>query len=395
MVKRITLIVLDSLGVGELPDADRFGDAGADTLGHILDRMTEEAGGLHIPHLRELGFGNIEGAAGGRLAVAHPNGAFCRLREISSGKDTTTGHWEIAGIETKVPFQTYPDGFPREIIEKFEAAIGRKVLGNKVASGTKIIEELGDEHEATGNVIVYTSADSVFQVAANTAIIPLEELYRICETARAMLVGEYACCRVIARPYEVVDGKRVRTADRHDYSVDPPEKTLLDHMKEAGKTVYAVGKIRDIFNGNGITEAVHTESNLDGVAKTIEALGQDFTGLLFTNLVDFDSKYGHRRDPIGYGRAIEEFDRVLPDILAAMGEEDMLMLTADHGNDPVHTGFNHTREHIPLVIYGAGVPAGLDLGTRRTYGDIGQTIADIFGVAPTAIGESFKAELGL
>ena len=388
-MKRVILIVLDSLGVGELPDAAAFGDTGADTFGHILDRM----GTMKIPHLTELGFCNIQGAAGGRLAVESPKGSFGRLAEISSGKDTTTGHWEIAGIETKIPFKTYPDGFPAAFMEQFEEAIGRKTLGNKVASGTEIIEELGDEHEATGCPIIYTSADSVFQVAANVDVIPLEELYHICQTARDMLVGEYACCRVIARPYKIIDGKRVRTADRHDYSVDPHSPTLLDHIKEAGKTVYAVGKIRDIFNGQGITESVHTESNMDGVVKTIEAMQQPFEGILFTNLVDFDSKYGHRRDPIGYGKAIEEFDAALPGILDAMQEEDILMLTADHGNDPVHAGFNHTREYIPFVACGKSIKEGYDLGTRSTYGDIGQTIADILEVEPTSIGSSFKDEI--
>ncbi len=390
-MKRIILIVLDSLGVGELPDAAAFGDTGADTFGHILDRMGE----MSIPHLRELGFCNIQGAAGGRLAVAAPKGAFGKLAEISSGKDTTTGHWEIAGIETKIPFKTYPDGFPAAFMEQFERAIGRSTLGNKVASGTDIIDELGDEHEATGSPIIYTSADSVFQVAANVDVIPLEELYRICQTARDMLVGEYACCRVIARPYKIIDGKRVRTSDRHDYSVDPHAPTMLDHIKEAGKTVYAVGKIRDIFNGQGITESVHTESNLDGVAKTVDAMQNAFEGLLFTNLVDFDSKFGHRRDPIGYGKAIEEFDAALPGILEAMKEDDILMLTADHGNDPIHAGFNHTREYIPFVAYGRHIKEGYDLGIRSTYGDIGQTICDILGAKPTAIGTSFKEEIML
>lgn len=388
-MNRIILMVLDSLGVGELPDASAFGDGGADTFGHILDRMGE----MNIPNLRALGFCNIENAAGGRLAVPAPQGVYCRLGEISSGKDTTTGHWEIAGIETKIPFKTYPDGFPKAFMDRFEAAIGRKTLGNKVASGTEIIEELGDAHEATGSPIIYTSADSVFQVAANVDVIPLEELYRICETARSMLVGDYACCRVIARPYKVIDGKRTRTSDRHDYSVDPHAPTMLDHIRDAGLTVYAVGKINDIFNGKGITKSVHTESNMDGVVKTAEAMREPFDGLIFTNLVDFDSKYGHRRDPIGYGKAIEEFDAALPDILRAMKEDDILMLTADHGNDPVHEGFNHTREYTPLVICGKRVKTGLDLGTRGTFGDIGQTICDILGVAPTAIGTSFKEEI--
>ncbi len=308
---RATIIVLDSLGVGALPDAAAYGDSGVDTLGHILDNYS-----LDIPNLKSLGLGNIERpespaglVAGGRLAVTAPEGVYGRLAERSAGKDTITGHWEIAGIETKVPFKTYHNGFPQELMDEFERRIGRGYLGNCVASGTEIIEELGDEHEATGKVIVYTSADSVFQIAANTDVVPLEELYRICEIARELLVGEYSCGRVIARPYiKGEDGKRIRTADRHDYAVSPPTDTMLDVIANAGLTVYAIGKIKDIFNGKGVTEAVHTESNDDGVTKTIEALKKEFDGLIFTNLVDFDSKYGHRRDPEGYGKAIEVID---------------------------------------------------------------------------------------
>ena len=391
---RATIIVLDSLGIGELPDAGNYGDKGADTLGHILDHYP-----LDIPNLRKLGMGNIRRpedpsgkVAGGRLAVADPEGVFGRFAERSAGKDTITGHWEIAGIETKVPFKTYHNGFPKELMDEFERQIGRGWIGNCVASGTEIIEQLGDEHEATGKVIVYTSADSVFQIAANTDVVPLEELYRICETARRLLVGEYSCGRVIARPYiKGPDGKRVRTADRHDYAVSPPEKTLLDIVSDAGQTVYSVGKIRDIFNGQGVTEAVHTESNDDGVTKTIEALGKDFNGLIFTNLVDFDSKYGHRRDPVGYGKAIEEFDRRLPEIRAAMREDDILLLCADHGNDPIHTGFDHTREYIFCLACGAPLRGGVDLGTRDSFADIGATVAEylIGKGGATSIGESF------
>ena len=299
---RAAIVIMDSLGVGELPDAAGYSDAGADTLGHILDNYP-----LNIPNLRRLGIGNIERpedpsglVAGGRLAVSAPEGVYGRLAERSAGKDTITGHWEIAGIETVVPFKTYHNGFPQELMDEFERRIGRGYLGNCVASGTEIIEALGDEHEATGKVIVYTSADSVFQIAANTDVVPLDELYRICGIARELLVGEYSCGRVIARPYvKGPDGKRTRTADRHDYSVSPPSDTILDVISAAGQTVYSIGKIRDIFNGKGITEAVHTESNDDGVTKTIEALNKDFDGLIFTNLVDFDSKFGHRRDPEG------------------------------------------------------------------------------------------------
>lgn len=387
-IKRVTIIVLDSLGVGELPDAAKYGDQGTDTLGHILDQYP-----LDIPNLRKLGMGNILGAAGGRLRVSEPVGCFGRFRERSAGKDTITGHWEIAGLLTEVPFKTYHNGFPQELMEEFEKRIGRGYLGNCVASGTEIIEELGEEHERTGKVIVYTSADSVFQIAANTDVVPLEELYSICKTARALLVGDYSCGRVIARPYIIDEtGKRVRTADRHDYAVSPPQKTMLDYISEYGKEVYAVGKIRDIFNGQGISTSVHIESNDDGVTKTIDALKQDFEGLIFTNLVDFDSKYGHRRDPVGYGKAIEEFDRRLPEILDAMHEDDILILCSDHGNDPIHTGFDHTREHIFGLMAGDSLNQGVDLGTRDSFADIGATVTSILtdGTCKTQIGTSFE-----
>ena len=391
---RAAIVIMDSLGVGELPDAARYSDAGTDTLGHVLDNYP-----LDIPNLRHLGIGNIEKpddpsglVAGGRLAVDDSRGVYGRLAEKSAGKDTITGHWEIAGIETKEPFKTYHNGFPQELMDEFERRTGRGYLGNCVASGTEIIEELGDEHEATGKVIVYTSADSVFQIAANTDVVPLEELYRICGIARELLVGEYSCGRVIARPYvKDADGKRTRTADRHDYAVSPPSDTMLDVISGAGQTVYAIGKIRDIFNGKGITDAVHTESNDDGITKTIEALNKDFDGLIFTNLVDFDSKFGHRRDPAGYGRAIEEFDRRLPEIQAALKDDDILIITADHGNDPIHTGFDHTREYIFCLMCGKPLREGVDLGTRSTFADIGATVVDYLTgrKGATEIGESF------
>ena len=389
-VKRVILMVMDSLGVGALPDAEKYGDKGADTLGHIADRMGD---GFKIPELSKLGFGNIEAAAGGRFRTEKPEGSYCRLMEKSAGKDTITGHWEIAGIETKIPFKTYPDGFPKEFIAEFEKEIGREVIGNYPASGTEIIETLGDEHEATGKPIIYTSADSVLQIAANTDVIPLAELYEICEKARALLHGDWACGRVIARPYVKENGKRVRTSDRHDYAVAPPEDTLLDKVEKAGKTVYAVGKIRDIFDGKGVTESVHTVSNMDGVDKTIEAMEKDFEGFIFTNLVDFDSMYGHRRNPEGYGQAIMDFDGRLPAIKAAMKPGDVLMLCADHGNDPVHSGTDHTREHIPLVVYGEEIKAGVNLGTRKSFADIGATIAEMLGAETTSIGESFAKEI--
>lgn len=390
-MKRVILIIADSMGCGEAPDAAAFGDAGSNTILHAAEGTPDFA----IPNLRKLGLGNIQNCAEGRFALPETEitGAFGRMQEMSRGKDTITGHWEIAGIETLTPFKTYPDGFPAEFIHQFEEAIGTEVLGNYPASGTVIIEELGEEHEATGKPIVYTSADSVFQIAANTDVIPLPRLYEICQIAREMLVGDWACGRVIARPYVKVDGKRTRTSDRHDYAVSPPEETMLDHVSGAGQTVYAVGKIRDIFNGAGITESVHTESNMDGVDKTLEAMASVEEGLIFTNLVDFDSLYGHRRDPEGYGKAIMDLDNRLPEILAAMREEDILMITADHGNDPIHSGFDHTREYVPIVIYGAPVKAGTDIGTRKTFADCGRTITEYLGVPPTAMGESFLGEV--
>lgn len=385
-MSKVILIVTDSMGVGELPDAAKYGDAGADTFGHVL----EEKKDFSAPNLVKLGIGNIQGVAWSQMACSVPMGAFGKMAEISKGKDTITGHWEIAGIYTDTPFKTYPEGFPESFIKDFEAAIGREVLGNYPASGTEIIEQLGPEHEATGKPIVYTSADSVFQIAANTDVIPLDKLYEICEAARKLLVGDVACGRVIARPYIIKDGKRTRTSDRKDYAVSPPEDTILDKIKASGKTVYAVGKISDIFNGKGVTEAVHTSSNMDGVDKTIEAIKMSFDGFIFTNLVDFDSQYGHRRDPIGYGRCIEEFDARIPEIIEAMGEDDVLMICADHGNDPVHSGFDHTREYVPLLVYGKKIKAGIDLGIRKTFADIGATVADILGAEGTDIGESFK-----
>lgn len=385
-MSKVILIVTDSMGIGALPDAANYGDAGADTFGHILENKKD----MKTPNLIKMGIANIDGVSWKGAAVKDPVGAFGKMAEISKGKDTITGHWEIAGIYTDTPFKTYPDGFPESFIKAFENAIGTEVLGNYPASGTEIIEQLGPEHEATGKPIVYTSADSVFQIAANTDVIPLEKLYEICEEARRLLVGDVACGRVIARPYVIENGKRTRTSDRRDYAVSPPEDTVLDKVKAAGKTVYAVGKISDIFNGKGVTQAVHTDSNMDGVDKTIQALGMDFDGFIFTNLVDFDSKYGHRRDPQGYGQCIEEFDARLPEIMGAMGEDDVLMICADHGNDPVHSGFDHTREYVPLLVYGKKVKAGANLGIRKTFADVGATVADILGAEAPSIGESFK-----
>lgn len=390
-IKRACIIVLDSLGVGELPDAADYEDAGADTLGHIQDLYP-----LDIPNLRRLGLGNVAGAAGGRLKTEKTEGAYGRFAESSAGKDTITGHWEIAGIETDTPFLTFSNGFPKELMDAFVRETGHEYLGNEFASGTEIIKKLGAEHERTGRPIVYTSADSVFQIAANTDVIPLEELYRICKITRKLCVGPYAVGRVIARPY-IIDqnGNRTRTSDRKDYALTPPRKTMLDLLKEDGAQVYCIGKIRDIFNGSGVTTAIHTSDNDDGVTKTIEALHKDFEGLIFTNLVDFDSKYGHRRDPKGYAAAIEAFDRRLPEILDAMGGEDLLVLCSDHGNDPVHHGFNHTREYIFGLFAGAQVRTGTDLGTGTSFSDIGQTVIDCLtnGRLRTETGTSRRREI--
>jgi len=382
-MKRVTLIVLDSLGIGAMPDAENYGDAGADTLGHIADNMPE----FKIPNLVKLGLGEIDGIT--KIEKENsPAGSFGRLTEMSKGKDTITGHWEIAGLYTEVPFKTFPK-FPEDFMKAYEKAIGVETLGNYAASGTEIIEELGPEHERTGKPIIYTSADSVFQIAANTAVIPLEKLYHICEVAREMLVGEVQVGRVIARPYIIENGKRTRTADRKDYAVSPSGKTVLDSVKDSGMVTYSIGKIKDIFNGQGVSISVHTESNMDGVDKTIEALHTDFEGFIFTNLVDFDSKYGHRRDPVGYGKAIEDFDRRLPEILSAMKPDDILILCADHGNDPVHAGWDHTREYIPVILYGKNIKAGVNLGTRKSFADISATIAEYLAVPKAQIGESF------
>ena len=388
-MKRVTLIVMDSVGVGALPDAEKFGDVGANTFEHAAEAVAE----LKIPHLQSIGWGNIEGLAGGKFAVEAPAGAFGKMGEVSMGKDTITGHWEIAGLETKEPFKTYPEGFPAEFMAAFEERIGTACLGNYPASGTEIIEELGPEHEETGKPIVYTSADSVFQIAANIDIIPLERLYEICEIARELLVGEWACGRVIARPYRIIDGARKRTSDRKDYAVSPSGVTMLDRVQAAGKKVYAVGKISDIFNDQGVDESVHTDSNMDGVDKTIEAMKQEFEGLIFTNLVDFDSQYGHRRDAAGYADAIMEFDARLPEIFDAMGDEELLILCADHGNDPVHAGYDHTREYVPVVVYGKNLKAGTNLGVRGSFSDIDATVCEYLGAEQSPLGTSFLGEI--
>ncbi|NLY70996.1 MAG: phosphopentomutase [Clostridiales bacterium] len=381
-MKRVTLIVLDSLGIGALPDAHKYGDEGSNTLRSIYEANKE----LKIPNLIKMGLGNIEGVDIG--GVIEPIASYARMAELSKGKDTITGHWEIAGLYTEEPFKTF-ERFPDEFIKEYEKAIGIETLGNYRASGTEIIKELGPEHKATGKPIIYTSADSVFQIAANIEVVPLEKLYEYCEIARKMLVGDYLVGRVIARPFVEKDGVYTRTSDRKDYSVSPRAKTVLNLIEESGKLVYAVGKIKDIFNGSGISKSVHTENNRDGIDKTIIAMNEDFEGLIFTNLVDFDSVYGHRRDPLGYGKSLEEFDSRLPEIFKVMKQDEILILCADHGNDPSHKGWDHTREYVPMLIYGEKIKAGIDLGTRETFADIAATIADYLDLDKPSVGDSF------
>ncbi len=390
MGKKVILIVADSLGVGAMPDAAEYGDAGADTFGHIW----QHCGRIDMPNLLRIGWGNMPEVSFHDLAIYDPEANVGKCAEASKGKDTTTGHWEIAGLPTDVPFKTYPNGFPQDFMEAYQKAIGMECLGNYPASGTEIIEVLGDEHEATGKPIVYTSADSVFQIAMNVDKFGLDTLYHYCEVARKMLVGDWACGRVIARPYIInAEGKRERTSDRKDYSVTPPGDTILDMIKNAGKMVYAIGKIHDIFNGKGVVKSVHTTSNMDGIDKTIEAMREDFEGLIFTNLVDFDAKYGHRRDPEGYARCIEEFDARLPEIMKEMVNDDVLMICADHGNDPTAPGTDHTREYIPIITWGHTLKYGAEIGIRDSFGDIGATICELLRVPFTGVGTSFKKQI--
>ncbi len=390
MGSKVILIVTDSLGVGAMPDAAQYGDAGADTFGHIW----QHCGRIDMPNLLRIGWGNMPEVSFHDLAIYDPEANVGKCAEASKGKDTTTGHWEIAGLPTDVPFKTYPNGFPQDFMEAYQKAIGMECLGNYPASGTEIIEVLGDEHEATGKPIVYTSADSVFQIAMNVDKFGLDTLYHYCEVARKMLVGDWACGRVIARPYIInAEGKRERTSDRKDYSVTPPGDTILDMIKNAGKMVYAIGKIHDIFNGKGVVKSVHTTSNMDGIDKTIEAMREDFEGLIFTNLVDFDAKYGHRRDPEGYARCIEEFDARLPEIMKEMVNDDVLMICADHGNDPTAPGTGHTREYIPIITWGHTLKYGAEIGIRDSFGDIGATICELLRVPFTGVGTSFKKQI--
>ncbi|CAM4503490.1 phosphopentomutase [Paenibacillus endophyticus] len=387
---RIAVIVLDSVGIGELPDAVDFGDVGSHTLGHIAERVPA----LNLPHLREWGLDRIASIHDWKPEDKAAAAYFGKMAEVSVGKDTMTGHWELMGLEMTVPFQTFPDGFPPELLEPFEEWTGRKVIGNKPASGTDILDELGAEQMATGAWIVYTSADSVFQIAAHEEIIPLDELYRACEIARELTMdARFTVGRVIARPYIGEPGAFKRTPNRHDYAVKPPQPTVLDALKNAGYDSIAIGKINDIFDSEGITSSTPTKSNADGIAKTIEQLKQPFKGLLFTNLVDFDSLYGHRRDPEGYAGALEEFDKAVPELTAQLGERDLLIITADHGNDPTHPGTDHTREYVPILLYSPAFQKPGELPVRSTFSDLGATIAANFDVQAPPNGTSFLSLL--
>src|SRR5690625_5124250 len=387
--KRVFFVVMDSVRIGEAPDTDKFNDVGVNTLGHITEKMN----GLTMPKMEKLGLGNIADIEGIEKQD-NPEAYYTKMQEASNGKDTMTGHWEIMGLNIKQPFRTFPDGFPPELIQALEEKSGRKVIGNKPASGTAILDELGQEHMETGALIVYTSADSVLQIAAHEEIIPIEEQYRICEIARELTLDErYMIGRVIARPFIGHPGAFERTSNRHDYALKPFGRTVMNELKDAGYDVIALGKISDIYDGEGVTEAIRTVDNEDGMTKLVESMNEDFTGISFLNLVDFDAKYGHRRDPIGYGKALEAYDARLPEVFAKLKDDDLLIITADHGNDPMHHGTDHTREYVPLIVWSPQLTRGGSLGVRTTFADVAATIADNFKLTPPTYGTSFLQEL--
>lgn len=387
--RRIFLIVLDSVGIGATPDAHEYDDEGAHTLGHIAHEMN----GLHMPNMGKLGLSNIEEIKG--IKKAHsPKAHFTKMKEASIGKDTMTGHWEIMGLRIDTPFQTFPEGFPKELMDELSQRTNRNILGNKPASGTEIIKELGETHMDTGDLIVYTSADSVLQIAAHEEVIPVEELYEICEIARELTKEDpYMIGRVIARPFVGEPGSFVRTANRHDYALKPFGQTVMNTLEQHNYDVISLGKINDIYDGEGITHAIRTKDNDDGMDKFLETMDKSFHGLAFLNLVDFDAKYGHRRDPIGYGKALEAFDAYLPNVLEKLSHEDLLIITADHGNDPTHHGTDHTREYVPLLVYHLGVDEGKELPIRETFADVGATIACNFNVSLPEHGKSFLNDI--
>lgn len=381
---RAIIIVLDSVGIGAMPDAAQYGDEGSDTLGNIA----ETVGGLCLPNFALLGLGNIRPLAGMTPSPA-PMGFHGKMGEASRGKDTTMGHWEIAGVVSERPFPTYPGGFPREVLDRFSEATGKKAIGNYPASGTEIISQLGEEHMKTGALIVYTSADSVFQIAAHEQIVPIPDLYRCCEIARGILTGEHAVARVIARPFIGGPGSFTRTDRRHDYSLPPPSDTMLDLVSRAGMSVVGIGKIHDIFAGKGVTDSIRSHNNLDGISALLDEIRRPRPGILFINLVDFDMLYGHRRDVVSYYRALQEVDDALPGILSSLADGDLLFITADHGCDPTFTGTDHTREYVPLLVYGKGSKGGGTLGTRGTFADVAKTICEYLGMKEGFPGKSF------
>ena len=384
MTKRVFIIDLDSFGIGAQNDANLFGDVGANTL-----RSVKSQDNFNAPNLTSLGLFNIDGVGGG---IRNPLGSFARMTEKSMGKDTTVGHWEIAGAISPKPMPTYKNGFPKEILDEFERLTGRKVICNQPYSGTDVIKDYGDEHLKTGALIVYTSVDSVFQIAAHTDIVSQEELYSYCKIARSILVGEHGVGRVIARPFEG-EYPYKRTSGRHDYSIEPPKKTMLDLLSERGFDVISVGKINDIFAGRGVTQSFRTVSNDDGMDKTIAIAKTDFTGLCFVNLVDFDTVYGHRNDAVGYARAVTEFDVRLGELIKVLRSDDILIITADHGCDPMTEGTDHTREHTPMLIFGANIKQGVNLKTRESFSDIASTVLDAFNIDECLDGNSFYAQV--
>jgi len=388
MHKKAIIIILDGVGIGETPDSNKYGDEGSNSLKNTAIARN----GLNLPNMMRIGLGNVDHIPGVPPVVS-AIGSYGKMQEKSAGKDSTTGHWEIMGIILKQPFPTYPQGFPLEIIEQFEKLIGTRTLGNVVASGTKIIEQLGEEHERTGYPIVYTSADSVFQVAAHEKVITVDKLYEMCRKARKMLTGENAVGRVIARPFIGTPGNYTRTSNRHDFSIEP-DTNILDYILDSGQEVIGVGKIKDLFGGRGVNYSYPTKDNHEGIKKIIELAGKPFSGLLFANLIDFDQQYGHRNDVQGYAKALEEFDRALPAIIQTMQSSDLLIITADHGCDPTTPGTDHSREYVPLLVYSNGCRNNINLGIRESFADVGQTVAEFLGLnVPGLAGQSFYSAI--
>lgn len=386
-MKRVFLIVLDSVGIGEMPDADKYGDAGSNTMKACFNNKN-----FNMPNMEKMGLFNIDGMDYAK-SYENPTASFAKMKEVSNGKDTIIGHWEIAGIESGRPLPTYPNGFPKSVIEEFEQKTGRKTLCNRPYSGTEVIKDFGKESVETGKLIVYTSADSVFQIAAHEDVVSVEELYKYCEIARAMLVGEHAVGRVIARPFKGEYPNYVRTTNRHDFALAPPEKTMLDFIKDSGKSVIAIGKISDIFAGRGVTEKILTKGNEDGINKTLEVMKRNFEGLCFVNLVDFDMLYGHRNNVDGYAEALSFFDKKLSEICAKLRPDDVLIITADHGCDPTTASTDHSREYTPMVIFGNNIKQGVNLGVRSGFADTGATVLEYLGVKEKNKGSSFLKDV--